>query len=45
VNGYIGNVNGTDVAILVFTDGVNQGKVATAIVPSQNQLNNWGIGN
>ncbi len=43
VKGFIGEVAGKKVAILVYKEGKDAGKVATAIVPSPQQLANWGI--
>ena len=44
VKEFLGQVEGKDVAIMIFRDGKNQGKVATSVVPSANQLKNWGVG-
>ena len=41
--GFYGVVDGQDVVIFVFRDGPNAGKVATSIVPSAQQMANWGI--
>lgn len=43
VKGFLGEVAGKKVAILVYKEGKDAGKVATAIVPSPQQLMNWGI--
>ena len=43
VRGFLGGAGGKKVAILVYKDGKYQGQVATAIVPSANQLAGWGL--
>ena len=43
VKGFVGQVNGQTVAILVYKSGARAGTVATAIVPSAEQLAGWGI--
>lgn len=43
VKGFIGKVDGQDVAIMVYKEGKFQGQVATAVVPSPAQMTNWGV--
>ncbi len=43
VKGFVGQVNGATVVIFLFSAGPNAGKVATAVVPSANQIIQWGI--
>ena len=43
MKGFIGNINGKDVAIMVYKEGPLQGQIATAVVPSSAQLVNWGV--
>jgi RHS repeat-associated protein len=43
VKGFIGTVDGKTVAVLVYKDGKDAGKVATSFVPSAEQLLEWGV--
>ncbi|OCG57536.1 hypothetical protein [Gilliamella sp. Nev3-1] len=43
VKGFIGQANGKTVAFMVYKSGQNQGLIATSIVPSLQQMSNWGI--
>lgn len=40
---YVGMYNGQYIAAQVFTQGSNAGKLATAFVPTQQQLQGWGV--
>ncbi len=42
VKGFIGEIDGQIVAIMVYKDGPLKGQLATSIVPSPQQLANWG---
>ena len=42
VRGFSGMVSDTDVVIFVFQEGPKAGKVATSMVPSPQQIINWG---
>ena len=41
--GFLGDINGTQVAVFVFKDGPYQGQLASSFVPSVNQLTNFGL--
>ncbi|MDA8139246.1 MAG: hypothetical protein M0036_11400 [Desulfobacteraceae bacterium] len=43
VKGFIGKMNGKDVAMMVFKEGPLQGKLATAVVPTAEQMTKWGV--
>lgn len=43
VKGYVGQAEGKIVVFMVYKEGINKGLVATAIVPSLQQMSNWGI--
>ena len=43
VKGFHGKVDGKDVVIHVYKEGPNATDVATAVVPSQQQMINWGL--
>ncbi len=42
VKGSLGEINGQQVAIMVFNEGPLQGQLATSVIPSANQLAKWG---
>jgi len=44
VRGFIGEVGGSPVAVMVFRQGPNVGKLATSVVPSENQMLKWFVG-
>lgn len=44
VRGFLGDIDGTQVAVFVYKEGPYQGQVASSFVPSPNQLAIWGIG-
>jgi hypothetical protein len=44
VKGFIGTVNGQTVAVQVYAEGPLAGQLATAVVPTANQLTKWGVG-
>lgn len=41
VKGFYGQINGRDVVLMIFKTGPDQGKVATALVPSAAQKARW----
>ncbi|HSR54183.1 MAG TPA: RHS repeat-associated core domain-containing protein [Acidobacteriota bacterium] len=41
--GFVGEIDGRRVVILVFSEGPFQGQLATAFVPTTNQLAQWGL--
>jgi hypothetical protein len=43
VKGFMGNINGKDVALMIYKEGPLKGQIATAVVPSSAQLANWGV--
>jgi hypothetical protein len=43
VKGFLEQVGGQNVEILIFSSRPKAGQVATAIVPSATQLANWGL--
>jgi hypothetical protein len=43
VKGFMGKVDGQNVAVMVYKEGKFQGQVATAVVPSPTQMTNWGM--
>jgi hypothetical protein len=43
VKGFHGKVDGTDVVFFVFKEGKYQGEVATSVVPTSQQMRNWGL--
>jgi hypothetical protein len=43
VKGFVGTVGNQTVAFLVYKTGTRAGQIATAIVPSANQLERWGL--
>jgi hypothetical protein len=43
VKGFLGDVSGTPVAVLVYKQGKLQGQMATAYKASPNQLELWGV--
>lgn len=43
VKGFIGEVSGTRVAVMVFKSDPCTGHLATSVVPSANQLATWGV--
>lgn len=44
VRGFLGDIDGTQVAVFVYKEGPYQGQLASSLVPSANQLSMWGIG-
>ena len=38
VKGFLGEVNGQRVAVIVFAEGSNVGQLASAVIPGPNQL-------
>ena len=44
VKGFIGDIDGTQVAVFVYKEGPYQGELASSSVPSANQLKMWGLG-
>lgn len=44
VRGFLGDIDGTQVAVFVYKEGPYQGQLASSFVPSPNQLAIWGIG-
>ena len=42
-NGFIGTIGNQTVAIQVFAEGPYAGQIATAVVPTANQLALWGV--
>lgn len=43
VKGFLGEVNGQQVAAFVFKEGPYQGQLASSVIPSANQLTKWGV--
>ena len=43
VKGFIGKINGKDVAIMVYKKGRLKGQIATSVVPSPAQLTKWRV--
>jgi hypothetical protein len=41
--GFLGNVNGQQVAVFIYKEGAYQGQLASSVTPSANQLTKWGI--
>jgi hypothetical protein len=41
--GFLGEIDGQKVAVLVYKEGPNQGKLATSYVARPNQLRKWGV--
>ena len=44
VKGFLGEIKGQQVAVFIYKEGKDQGKLATSFVPTPNQLNLWGLG-
>ena len=43
VQGFLGEINGQQVAAFVYREGPYQGQLASSYIPSANQLNMWGM--
>ncbi len=43
VRGFLGDINGKQVAAFVYKEGPYQGQLASSFVPSANQLKMWGV--
>lgn len=43
VRGFLGDINGQQVAAFVYKEGPYQGQLASSFVPSANQLKMWGV--
>lgn len=43
VRGFIGEINGRQVAVQIFSEGPYKGQIATSVVPTLNQLVKWGV--
>ncbi|MEU4295011.1 DNRLRE domain-containing protein [Kribbella sp. NPDC026596] len=43
VRGFLGDIDGQQVALFVYKEGPYQGELASSFVPSANQLKMWGI--
>ena len=43
VKGFLGDSGGQQIAVMIFKEGPYQGQLATAVVPSPNQLLKWGL--
>lgn len=43
VKGFLGEVHGSRVAVMVYSEGPLAGQLATSVVPSPNQLIKWGV--
>lgn len=43
VRGFLGDINGQQVAVFVYKEGPYQGQLASSFVPSANQLKMWGV--
>ncbi len=43
VRGFLGDINGRQVAAFVYKEGPYQGQLASSFVPSANQLKMWGL--
>jgi hypothetical protein len=43
VKGFAGTVGGKDVVFFVYKTGDRAGQIATAVVPSADQLQRWGL--
>lgn len=41
--GFLGEVNGQQVALFVYKGGPYQGKLATSVIPSPDQPSKWGV--
>jgi hypothetical protein len=44
VKGFIGEIDGQQIAVQVFKEGPDQGHLATSVIPTPNQLVKWGLG-
>lgn len=44
VRGFLGDIDGQQVAVFVYKEGPYQGQLASSFVPSPNQLKMWGLG-
>ncbi len=43
VRGFLGDIDGNQVALFVYKEGPYQGQLASSFVPSANQLKMWGV--
>lgn len=43
VRGFLGDIDGQEVALFVYKEGPYQGQLASSFVPSANQLKMWGV--
>lgn len=43
VRGFLGDIDGNQVAVFVYKEGPYQGQLASSYVPSPNQLKMWGV--
>jgi hypothetical protein len=43
VKGFLGAIDGRDVAVLVYKEGARKGQLATSYVPTPNQYSKWGV--
>jgi hypothetical protein len=44
VRGFLGEINGQQVAVFVYKDGPLKGRLASSYIPTVNQLKMWGVG-
>lgn len=44
VKGFLGRIDGEQVAVFVYKEGPSAGQLASSSKPSENQLKMWGIG-
>lgn len=43
VRGFLGDIDGQQVAVFVYKEGPYQGQLASSSIPSANQLKMWGL--
>jgi hypothetical protein len=43
VKGFLGDLDGTEVAVFVYKEGSYAGQLASSFVPTVNQLAKWGL--
>lgn len=43
VDGFTGIIDDKKIAFLVYKEGINKGLIATSIVPTPQQAENWGV--